>query len=226
MKVENKYVLATVAFCCVLVYFYAQRTNVSQHNNATYVSYANQISQGADMGGLRKNIYCNSNGVELGPGSELERMIANDSEVMLFAVYDSNDQCTYAYTIPKEKLPDVGNLSLEAGVECDKIDLRRIVSNCRDYIVQESQKAGNTNVIRLASVEISASIYAASRIWYARVNFVVEGPQGVEPLPDGLPTIGVFATLDGEVVKPRRTEYTRYLDKERSRFIKSPGKVL
>ncbi len=225
MKVNYKHVLAIVVFCGVLVYFYAKRTNVSRHNNATYISYANQISQDADMCGLRNNIYCNRNGTEVGPGSELERMIAKDSEVMLFAVYDSDDQCTYAYTIPKEKLPDVGKLSLETGVECDKIDLHRIVSNCRDYIVQKSQKAGNTNVIGLVSVEISASIYAASRVWYARVNFAVEGPQGVEPLSGGLPTIGVFATLDGEVLKPRRTEYTRYLDKERSRFIKSPDKV-
>lgn len=209
MKVYNKYLWAIVVFCGVLVYFYAQSTNVSRQNNATYISYAN-----------------NSNGTEVGPGSELERMIAKDSEVLLFAVYDSDDQCTYAYTVPKEKLPNVGNLSLEAGVECDKIDLHRIVSNCRDYIAQESQKAGNTNVIELVSIEISASTYVASRVWYARVNFAVEGPQGVEPLSGGLPTVCVFATLDGEVLKPRRTEYTRYLDKERSRFIKSPDKGL
>ena len=32
---------------------------------------------------------------------------------------------------------------------------------------------------------------------------------------------GVFALLNGEVLKPRRTEYTRYLDRDRERWTEA-----
>ena len=148
-------------------------------------------------------------GTEIGLGSELEeleKLIARDPEVMLFAVEDERDGLTRAYTIPKEKLAQLQSLHLGVDEDSEKVDLRRIVKNCADYIRQERLTSSETNDYKFVSVEIMSRKAGTNDVYYAKVEFSKQSSDWAVVAARGFPVVIAYALLDGEVLKPRVTE--------------------
>ena len=91
-------------------------------------------------------------GTEVGPDSELGKLLAQDSELLLFALYEDKDRCSYAYTIPKEGLAEMLSLRLNPDDESCCVDLHLIAKNCKDYFMQKCPMSVEPDDFKLVSL--------------------------------------------------------------------------
>lgn len=150
----------------------------------------------------------------------LQNLIASDSEIMLLAEFSMKDQKTYAYTIPKERYHCLLNANYQIGITTNAVDLFGIVKRCTEYARSALNDKNEMSRLRMTGVHIAPTYVASNTIWYVCVGFTTMAQDGGSghPLPSDF---GVYALFDGEVVIPRVTDYTRYLDMERGRLLKA-----
>ena len=182
-------------------------------------TYKQLILINLTLAGLCRMTFGDVAGTEVGLGSELDKLIAKDTEVMLFAVQDVTDNLTRAYTISRQKFNQIKNSKLRLEEGSDKVDLHKIAKNCREYIRQSQKSSRETNEYELVSMEIRSRRIEGVDVWYARASFTRQSGDWFQSMKRGSDLLGAFALLDGEVLKPRITEYTRYIDREMDKWM-------
>lgn len=170
---------------------------------------------------------CNLCEVALGGISEgvsvddFRDMVSRDPEILLTGEVNPSNNCTYVYTISKQKFEEIlsSNIGFDPG--CSKVDVNRIVNNCRDYAVKMNPGIGSPNILKLVSLEMFIKYVETNKVWYVRAGFTKEDCDWETAVRSGYSGTVVYSLLDGEVLKPRVTEYTRYMDQERKKFMQS-----
>ena len=154
---------------------------------------------------------------------QFREMVSRDPEILLTGEFSSSNDCTYVYTISKQKFEEItsSNVGFDAG--CNKVDVNRIVDNCREYAMNTG--VGMTNGLKLVSLEMIVvhveSNSGTNDVWYARTSFTKKDCDWITAVRSGDGGIVVYALLDGEVLKPKVTEYSQYVDRERKRFLQT-----
>lgn len=157
------------------------------------------------------------------PQDKIMDLISQDPEILITGEFSPSNDCTHVYTISKRKLQEIGTSNIGFDLGCDKVDVNRIVDNCRDYAMNAG--VGSTNVLKLVSLEMAVkhieSDVGTNDVWYARASFTNKDCDWGTAVRSGEGGIVVYALLDGEVLKPRTTAYSRYIDQERKKFLQS-----
>ena len=151
---------------------------------------------------------------------KLLNLISADDEVMLLAEFSMKEQKTYAYTISKDRYHRLLKANYQIGITTNSVDLFGIVKQCTEYAQRTLKDVNEKSCLKMTGVHIAPTYVSSNTIWYVCVGFttVAQGRGNRHLLPSDF---GVYALFDGEVVIPRVTNYTRYIDMERSRLLMS-----
>ena len=141
--------------------------------------------------------------------NKLQEQIENNSDVVLFVEKSAADNKTYAYTISKERCQRLIGKDICAGSVGERVGVDGAIMKC---VQHAKQTFGGQNVV-LCNAEIRPAYVFTNRIWYVYACFVGEKVTANQDNPhvrEGV--LRVCALLDGEVVVPRVTEYTKLID--------------
>ena len=141
--------------------------------------------------------------------NKLQELVGHNSDVVLFVETSAADNKTYAYTISKERCQRLIANDICAGSVGERGGVDGAIVKC---VQHAKQTLGGQNVV-LCNAEIRPAYVFTNRIWYVYACFVGEKVTANQDNPqvrEGV--LRVCALLDGEVVVPRVTEYTKLID--------------
>ena len=156
-------------------------------------------------------VFCSwPSGVRSASGlNKLQELIEHNSDVVLFVERSAADNKTYAYTISKERCQRLIGKDICAGPVGERVGVDEAIMKCVQYA---KQTFGGQNVV-LCNAEIRPAYVFTNRVWYVYAYFVGEkvtaNQDNLQGCEGGL---RVCVLLDGEVVVPRITEYTKLID--------------